>query len=471
MSQRKKVPLKVLLAVLALFAVASALRMAVAVPGLAAGDDARFVRPDTPGYLFPALALAAGEGYPGSGRVPGFPALAAAVLVLSGEAGGEEVDCGALVVTLALLGGVSAVVVMLAGMCCSFRVGVVAGVLYALNLTAVANAPMLLSDTFFGFVAALQFWFFMLFRYKHRRWCFLLMVLAAALGALIRPINLLWIFPALALLAMCFEHGFTWRRKLVYGISGAMLFAAVLLPWMIRNASMGAGFTLDTNTGAVYHQNGAMLLAEVNGTDFESEKARLLRENEIEFSDPVRYPDEASREAWRLGRYRDLVLEHPLVWLRQSASWKMLLPDAPTFWELCGVTVSGRGTMGVMAKYGFFAGVRHYFGGNAGLLLFTLLLLLPTLAMYFCALGRVVCDICLIRLRWYELVAFLAFAEYYLLLPGAITAPRYQIPALPVLCVMAACFIFTERESGATPPERRTEDENTDKRRAHAGED
>ena len=43
--------------------------------------------------------------------------------------------------------------------------------------------------------------------------------------------------------------------------------------------------------------------------------------------------------------------------------------------------------------------------------------------------------------HYYELFLFLAFAEYYFFLPGAITAPRYQIPALPALTVNCALVL------------------------------
>ena len=430
----------VAVAALTVFAVAFALRLAVALPALVDGDRRRFERPDTPGYLTPALALSRGEAYPGTGRVPGFPFFAS--WFLRGDSPDDPAfDPRVLVVVLCAVGGAAAAVVFLAGACRSLWTGVVAGALYAFNLTAVANAPMLLTDTLFGLFAAAQFLLFMLFWQKTLVWCFVPLVLVAALGALIRPINILWIVPALALLWLDFDKALTVRKKALLSLVGVALFGMVIVPWMFRSMKLGAGFTLDTNTGAVYHQNGAMLMAEVNHSDFESEKSRLLAESEAEFSDTARYPDEAAREAWRLRRYREMVFSHPLVWLRQSASWKMLIPDAPTFWELCGLTSPGRGTMGVVAKYGFFAGVRHYFGGSWKMPLLTVLLLLPTVVLYVFALWMVICDICRIRERWYALIVFLAFAEYYLLLPGAITAPRYQIPALPVLCVMAAAFL------------------------------
>ena len=430
---------------LAVFAVAAALRLAVALPGLIRGDASRFSRPDTPGYLAEARELAISGKITGTGRVPGFPAFAS--LFVDGDSG--MIRWKKLAVALALLGAATSAAVFLAGSVHSFKAGVAAGFLHAANLTATVNSPMLLSDTLFGLLAAVQFWFFMLLWVRKRSWCFFAMTGVAALGVLVRPINLLWIFPAAALLLLDLDAKLSWRKKLVFCAAGAALFMAIASPWMFRNAARGAGFTPDTNTGAVYHQNGAMLMAQVNGTDYESEKARLLAEAEREFSDGERYPDEASREAWRLRRYREMVLAHPLVWLRQSCSWRIFIPDAPTFWELCGVTTPGRGTMGVMAKSGFFAGVRHYFGGNWSALLLTLLLTIPALVLYACALGRIVCDVCRLRERWYELVVFLAFAEYYLLLPGAITAPRYQIPALPVLCVLAALFILPERGGAA----------------------
>ena len=437
-----------LVAALAVFFFSATARLAVAWPGLLDNAAARFARPDTAGYVSEATELATSGRISGTGRVPGFPAFASLFVDGAGRLRWKK-----LAVVLSLVGAATGVLVFFAGNVRSLKAGAVAGLLYAWNLTAVANSPMLLSDTLFGSLAAVQFLFFMHLWVKKRFWCFLPMVAVAALGVLVRPINLLWIFPALALLVLDLDAKLTWRRKLVYGAAGAFSFMLIVFPWMFRNAARGAGFTPDTNTGAVYHQNGAMLMAQVNGTDFESEKARLLREAEMEFSDAARYPGEASKEAWRLRRYREMVAAHPFLWLRQSATWRIFIPDAPTFLELLGVTTPGRGTMGVMAKHGFFAGVRHYFGGKWWALVLTLVLIVPVLVLYACALGRIVCDICRIRERWYELAVFLAFAEYYLLLPGAIAAPRYQIPALPVLCVLAALFMLTERRCASAEEE------------------
>ena len=108
-----------------------------------------------------------------------------------------------------------------------------------------------------------------------------------------------------------------------------------------------------------------------------------------------------------------------------------------------GATVSDRGTMGVLKKDGIFAAIKHYFGENYIWFLLCLIpLLVPVGILYlasFCRLGH---DLINWKKTYPELLIFLAFAEYYLFLPGAITAPRYQLPALPVLCTLAACALW-----------------------------
>jgi hypothetical protein len=46
----------------------------------------------------------------------------------------------------------------------------------------------------------------------------------------------------------------------------------------------------------------------------------------------------------------------------------------------------------------------------------------------------------LLARQWFLGFFFLAFVVYYLLLPGPIVMPRYQLPALPLMTVMAAIF-------------------------------
>lgn len=402
----------------------------------AAQELTRLHRPDTDLYQKMAETFAACGNFGGiTGRVPLFPALWSAVIALFPQA--HEIILANI---LTLFSCLTVYVIYLCAR--EYKKGTenIASWLFALNITSIANAPMLLTDTLFAFIAALQTLF--IFKYL-RSGCgkfFVAAVVSASVGTLLRPINLLFPLCALALLLVAEKPDL--KKKIAAGCTALLLAVAVVFPWMLRNAGCGAGITIDTNTGAMYHQNGAMLLAEVTNSDFETVKAQIIREMDLEFQDKVKYPDEKSREAYRMKNYRTLVLKHPFVWLKQQLNFATLLPDAPTFLELAGATTPNRGTMGVLAKDGIFAAVKHYFNGKYGLIF----LLLPLLAVSGVTLLGTVCHIT--QKLWQRsreslitLILFALLIWYYLFLPGAISAPRYHLPVLPCACCFASAAI------------------------------
>ncbi|MBQ9088284.1 MAG: glycosyltransferase family 39 protein [Lentisphaeria bacterium] len=431
-----------------LFLLALLLRMTMAIFANCE-SEVRTVRPDTAGYLTPARSLVEDGSYNSTRRPPGLPVLAAAVF-----------KCGGGIRVLSfILAGVSALTVLAvarAGFLYKGHAGgVIAGTLYALNPTVLGNAPLLLTDTLAGVFAALQYMFFLEFYRSKQWWGFFACAGVAALGTLIRPVNMLFILPLIFLL-LCMR-GISWKKKITAAVTGFLLFASIIFPWMLRNAMCGAGFCVDTNTGAMYHQNGAMLLGEVSGRGYEFEKQRIIWEQEELFRDTARFPDEKSREEYRISAYKKLVKEHFFIWLKQQMNYQILFPDIPSFLECLGVTSSDRGTMAVLKEQGVMAAVKHYFGKNWFLVIVTVLpLILVAAVSYAGALGKLVLDIKDIKNKYMEIFVFGAFVYYYLFLPGAITAPRYQIPALPCLCVMAAQMLlamlkyFRNRGTGRT---------------------
>lgn len=392
----------------------------------------RFIRPDTATYLEPAKALLEGR-FSGTGRAPGYSLLAASSMWIS-----LKNHLSILALSGFFLSTLTILPVYGAGKTLFGRkAGLIAAALFAFNLTCAANAPMLLSDTLFGFFAACQFYFFILFYRSKKSSDFLLCILFAAAGTLIRPINLPWIAPALVLLWM--RPQMPWQRKLSTSLCALLITSAILLPWMARNAASGAPWCIDTNTGAMVHQNGAMILAEAKGTNYEFEKEKIRKEYDTLFLDTRRFPDEKSREEWKMTRFRQIIATHPWIALKQHFNWhRILLPDAPTFFEITGVTKSDRGTMNVLAKEGIFAAVDHYFEGRWYLPALLLPLLAVTGITYMGTLLFLFRCLFHFKRRWYMWLLFLAFAEFYLFLPGPICAPRYQIPALPLMCVFAA---------------------------------
>ena len=402
----------------------------------AAADLSRLHRPDTDLYLKMAETFAASGNFGGiTGRVPLFPTLWAAVIAVFPNA--HEMILANILVLFSLA---TLCVIYLCAK--EYQKGTenIAAWLFALNITSIANSPMLLTDTLFAFLTAMQTLFLFKYLRSSRGRYFVAAIIFAAVGTLLRPINLL--FPLCALVLLFSPKKPALKTKLISGAAALLLAAVIVFPWMIRNANCGAGLTIDTNTGAMYHQNGAMLLSEATGSDFESVKAQIIREMNLVFQDKVKYPDEKSREAYRIKRYRELVMKHPFIWLKQQLNFATLLPDAPTFLELAGATTPNRGTMGVLAKDGIFAAVKHYFNGKYGLIF----LLLPLLAVSAVTLlGTVWHIVKMLYLRNREslvtLVLFALLIWYYLFLPGAISAPRYHLPILPCACCFASAAI------------------------------
>ncbi len=407
--------------------------------GLAAfgmGDaPARFSRLDTFGYLEPARAIVAegafntgpGSGVPMTDRPPLYPLLLASLIFLFGEC------YPVIIAALCLIGALTVIPIYLTSRLFTTHWGaMIAAGLYAFNITAIANAPMLLTDMFYAFLVAWQLYFFALFYVKKRPcWCYAA-IAVAAISVLARPIAQAWIYPAIFLIAIM--PGLNVRRKLITALVSLVIFFAIIFPWMYRNSMAGAGLCIDTNTGAMYHQNGAMLLAKVNGTSYENEKQKILAQQEIEFSDHVKYPDEDSRVRYRMEKFRELVTTYPTVYFAMHFSPYVLLPDAPTFCEVLGISSPDRGTLDVLKTRGLFAAVNHYFDGKWWIIILLLPLLAVSLVCYGGALWQLI--LWIKAKNTFMFFFFLAFVEYFFFLPGPITVPRYQLPALPLLAVM-----------------------------------
>jgi len=327
--------------------------------------------------------------------------------------------------------------------------GMIAAGFVALNITAIAMSPMYLTDSFFTFFIAWQLYFFSLFYMrKDLRWCYPGIILAA-LSALIRPISVLWYIPAAFLILIV--PNIQLRKKIIAALACTAIFWAIVFPWMLRNSFAGAGLCVDTNTGSMYHQNGAMLISAVNGTSYEVEKQQILKELDKEFADKGKYPDEKSKVDYRLKKLKELIMQHPFTYARLHFNPQVLLPDAPTFFEVQGFTQSDRGTLDVMHRFGVFAAVNHYFAGKLWLPLLLIPALLIILCCYIGCLVQLV--VWLLEKKVFLFFFFLAFVEYYLLLPGPITVSRYHLPALPLIAVMGATgsiFCFNKMKNFAS---------------------
>ena len=271
-------------------------------------DMESFMRPDSATYYFPArafvetgkLTLDVGSDFPAVQRPPGYIFFLVAVIFLSCP---PIIGClvdALTVFPVALTGR------RLAGR----RAGFWAAVLYALNLTALANAPLILADSLLGFLCAWQVFFFVrAWRTKHLS-DFLIGTAFAAAATLTKPVNLpvfLVLIP-FVLAPVIFR---SWRKTAGAILLTGLVFCALLMPWMLRNQSVGAGFVLDRNSGLTAKHNTSAILARVNGTDIDTERAALEAEAEAAFeagrgNDAAisAFEKEMELDGWYLGRYR-----------------------------------------------------------------------------------------------------------------------------------------------------------------------
>jgi len=438
-----------LLRIVPVFLVAFVLRILCAWPALQSPE--RLTRLDSATYFQPAQSLcenhrvmniAPDSDLPAVQRPPGYIYFLAVVGGRQGEpfaivpaaVAGCLVD--ALTVFLAALTGQT-----LAGR----RAGFWAAVLYALNLTALANAPLILADSLLGFFCAWQVFFLVQAWRTKRLRDFLFSSVFAALAALTKPVNLpvfLVLIP-LVLAPVIFR---SWKKTAAAVLLTWLVFCALLLPWMIRNQLVGAGFVLDRNSGLTARHNTAAILARVNGTDIETERAAL--EAEAEATVPVQsengvfsvFEKEMEQDSWYLARYRKAIFEHPgaaaathlfQVWI--------LLPDLPNFLQNLGLRSGERGTLAVLRKDGVLAAFRHYMDGSYAATFLAMPFLIVSGALW--ALTAAGVWIYARKRRWTVLTLFAVFVLYYLAVPGPVLMPRYQIPALPYVCAMAGAVI------------------------------
>lgn len=442
--------------------IAFILRVGCALPAIRAGGDA-LLRLDSQTYLQPARALLADGEYwtaPGSGtpmtqRPPGY------ALILSALSG----CCGPSLLLAALLNCVvSALTCYPAGKCGQWFGGRAGGLaaagLFALNLTSLAQAPLILADTFLGFFCAWAVYLCLPAWKKRSPAAFGLSCVMLALGAWFKPVNAPVLLFGMPVLALAF---FGVRRKCVYAWGMALAaFLALLCPLMLRNYRCGAEFDLDSNRGEMLYHSGSAILGAATGQDTGLLRARLASESEAYLKrHAAEYPTVRAQNAWRRRQYLKLIRTYPGAFLRTHLpQGAMLLPDLPTFLENNRLTRTGRGTLDILRQRGLVAALDHYLDGRFYLLLPAAPFLLTAVILYAGALLCLTLWLSHWKRRWQLLILFAVFGFFYLFAGGPVVMPRYQIPALPLLCAMAGGYFALLLHSELRRPHLRTSGKN-----------
>lgn len=421
-----------------IFILALSVRLFVVFPGISSPLKT-FSRPDSPTYINPALSLLNTGNYsysvknhnPYAYRPPGYPFYLALILSIK--------DSFKLPVIIScILSAFTCLIIFKIGLGIGGKwTAFLSSLLMALNVTAISHAPLFLSDTLFLFIISIQFWYFIKFIQTKGCLFLFLSVFLASIATYIRTIELLWIIPCIFLI-LIFKN-YSLKKRILISALTALLFLVPILPWMIRNYYNNAGFNLSTDTGNLLYNNGAILLGQIYKKSPELIRQNLHKNISKVFKDhPEKFKSEANRVAYEKQRLKELIYEHPFTYFKLCFRPWILTPDLPTFYQNLGFTTHGRGTFDILNTQGITAAVKYYFKGNMWLIIVSIPLLLIILLTYIGCLLQLIQWI--IKRNWYLIFIALAFIEYYFFLPGPVTMPRYQLPALPMICLMAGLF-------------------------------
>ncbi len=267
-------------------------------------------------YLDSGASIASGDGYtsllglPTAYYPPGYPYFVGLVQRSSDVVGlGDHV---VLVIGLAqaLLGGVAAAALVVAGAHLSegrrgLRIGVIAGLVLALWPNLVLHAPLVLSETLFMaafcvlLAAVVSLW-----TVAGRSWI-VTAVISAAVCTWVRPQAVLVVLPVILVAGALARRG--WRDSLRLAAWPLLGILLAVVPWTIRNAIvMDAFVPMSTNTGdnlcIGFHDgaDGGFSISEecatdgryVDGPEIEVARDAELRNRTVEWigANPSRVP-------------------------------------------------------------------------------------------------------------------------------------------------------------------------------------
>ncbi len=423
------------------------LRLCMAIPGMNSPEKT-FFRPDSLSYINSAKAIwKTGHFYqspesktPATFRSPGYPVILAALFALS------QSSLKIPVIFFCLLSALTAVFVH--GTCKNLGAGnraCFAAILFFIgHLTSIAIAPLYLADTALTFWIAAQLFFFTRYLRSKNKFDLLGSFFFNALAVLTKPIAFGSLLGCLFWLAFISPDPL---RQRLQSLAQCLCVSLILcVPWMFRNQVAGAGFRLETNAANFYLHYRANLQSVLTGIPVQTWRDQWMRETNNEFQKyPEQYATEDAKYRYQKEKLKALIAEHPFTFLRLQLQPCVLLPDAATFFELLGITKTGRGTLDILNHQGFIAAVHHYFDGKIYLLWMISPLLLLALFMTLGCFFQV--GFWFFEKKTTELFLFVSFVLFYLLLPGPIIAPRYHLPALPLMTVMAGLCL--ERIGGA----------------------
>jgi 4-amino-4-deoxy-L-arabinose transferase-like glycosyltransferase len=394
----------------------------------------RTFQPDTSSYIQPALDLLKDHAYTYSSatRTPIYPFFIAFSYIIFGQT-------SAGIVALQLL--VSSATVLLTyllgiRLSLSKNAAIVGSILIGVSVEAITHVFFLVTETLFSFlllasiVAYVETW-----QSRRKIWLIISAILLA-LAVLCRPIAL----PLPLLLAgiFIFQKSEHWRQRLYFGFIYLLIFTVVLFPWVLRNKIMVGVPTISTITSKnMLYYNAAILeghlknisLEEVRA-GFDNDVSRSLAEKGFKDIEATRYTEENILA-------QQIISQAPLdyIYLYLKSDLNNFLPGVTDLTEIFGITQGGRGTADVLNRQGLLAAINYYFADS----IWMLWLFLPAIILLgITYMGDMIAVVVLFgRRQWFQLFILGIISLYFLLAPGGASLPRFRVPAIPFLSLLA----------------------------------
>lgn len=414
---------------------------------MVSSEPERVLRRDADTYLQPALSVLAGEGFsqknkppfiPDVRRTPVYPLFIAAIY---GVAGQNPLAVAAVQVLISA--AVAGLTYLLGRQLVADEEANLSGWLVALSLTSIVYAVVILTETLFTLLFLAMNLAFLHYRMNRQSGWLVIAGGLAGLSILCRPVA--FFYPFLLVPLLFFFVDGNWRRRAQVAILLLLTTFVVIAPWIIRNYRIIGIPTISTiSSFNLLFYNAISLESELQGVGESQLRGEMFKKVDTTLNTPniLHGLDDASAVRLYNAWARDIILAHPFlyVYLHLKSDLNSLLPSITEFFELLGVTQGGKGTLSVLNQHGLIAATQHYFGDKV----WVIGLVLPLLALLgLTYLGAVIGVGLLIRRKdWFTLFLLLMPLLYFLLLPGAPSHPRFRVPVMPYLCLLAGIGLW-----------------------------
>lgn len=400
---------------------------------VAAGHIARAFQPDSQTYIDPAIKLISGGGYPADSawRTPVYPLFIAIIYWIGGQ------NPILIVAAQGFVGTLTALLSYLLGIKVVSRPAALLGTfLLAVSVESITSVFYLLTETLFTFLflAGMIAWMNG-YRDRNKLWLTAAAILMG-LSALCRPVAVY--FPLILTLGLLLKKGIRWTRRMIHAALFLGLFLLCLVPWIVRNIYVVGSPTISTisNYNMLFYEAASLEanLRHVSETqvreEYTNRVAQVLAERG--WAD-----NEGNRSRVDSLLARQIILAHPIrfIYVHLKSDLNGLLPDVTGLTEILGATVGGKGTLSILNQYGILAAIRNYFGGQTWLLGLLLPLIIFAALVYIFALDGAVEILC--HRSWFTLSILVMPVLYFLILPGAASLPRFRVPVMPYICLLA----------------------------------